>query len=72
MSKLISHKRLRNSVAAIATVVTMTAAAAPAATPRLVVGIFVKELDMQQLEVLREHFGTGGFKRLMSDWKGLQ
>lgn len=67
MSKLISHKRLRNSVAAIATVVTMTAAAAPAATPRLVVGIFVKELDMQQLEVLREHFGTGGFKRLMSD-----
>lgn len=60
-----NHKRLL-TLATVAAVVTLTAVAAPERA-RLVVGIVVKDLDYGYLELLRDRFGGGGFKRLMSE-----
>lgn len=51
-------------------IASVAAIAAPAQTrvsPSLVVGIVIDGLDVQYLEMLRPHFGAGGFNRLMRD-----
>lgn len=49
------------------TVVAVSAASADPVRPKLVVGIVIDGLDDQYLDLLRNHFGQGGFNRLMRD-----
>ena len=51
-------------VAAFATI-TVQAQQAPQKRPHLVVGIVVDGLSADYLDLLRDHFGEGGFRRLM-------
>lgn len=55
----------------VALITSMTAVAAAAQTsdarPRLVVGIVIDGLDGQYVDMLRSHFGNGGFNRLLRE-----
>ncbi len=51
-------------IALVASVASLGMSAADAAQARLLVSIVVDGLDTQYLDLLREHFGEGGFRRL--------
>lgn len=58
----------RIACALVATMVTLTLSAAlPNSRPKLVVGVMVDGLSMEQLELLRSTFGPDGFNRLLRD-----
>ena len=69
----IKHKISANTsvpgllMALVASVVTIQLCAAEVQQPRLLVGIVVDGLDTDYLDLLREHFGEGGFRRLERD-----
>ena len=51
-------------MALVASVVTIQICTAEVTQPRLLVGIVVDGLDADYLDLLRERFGEGGFRRL--------
>ncbi len=53
-------------LAFIASMAAMAAGAQSSTAPRIVVGIMIDGLDIQYIDMLRDHFGEGGFNRLLS------
>lgn len=68
MTKEIRLTMPRLLVALITSMTVMAVQAQEAASrPQLVVGIVIDGLDDQYIDLLRNHFGNGGFNRLMRD-----
>lgn len=60
------------SMVTIGVAAAATTAAAPSPRPKLVVGIFIKGLSADYIDLLRSNFGDGGFNRILNDGVALR